>query len=615
MTKTSSEVKDLIKELENNGFLELRKEHRLRASQIYIHDDYRDQLIKELAPEIDTRIPLPSARPMIAAEQIQGILRNSLRFHVEPGSERKRDEAKADKLELFFAHLWFTNLNYADRLRIATRRYQTVGPFAAWWLEWDAFALPKEEDKREDYRRDYQPFRLLPVDPMTVAFLDDDTGQPTVSTRYLDLPYVEVAKRYGKGDKEPLTILRKQFPYLRGGRGQEVDAGEITTKKARVSIVDDGSSICHYIEIGASDDRHGSYEPITDESPNPWGSNSLILVPGRFNHDAEKMVDRYQGIIVPLLYEQHGVDVTESHAASISLTPSKWGEQLPPEAVMSLISEDKTLPGVEFNGEGWATLRGTMAEVRTSLPVEVKELLQRRREERDAALPPEFLTNPDPATMRNATATAQLAAHETSNRAFDDPRSLELAAIRQVCGMIENFICRDLNKKGQPKEATEGIYVTVSGKEPTKKYMGDRRGEELQVTPDDFDIAPVYEIIPVAETQSQKALAYELAKVQWKDGTKTKSQVIEEITEDVSGQERLLNEEAMFQYMAPQILSMVWLSTLQYVKLHYGMDFSFMALNAGLIQMPSLAPPPADDAIGGQQMNPAPLSQPAIGGI
>src|SRR3990167_4311870 len=102
--RSSNEVAEIIAQVESQGFEQLRAKARERYSQIYADDAYRATLITALAPEIDTRIPMPSRRPNAAAFDTQGILRRSLSFHVEPGSERKKDERKADKLELFFAH-------------------------------------------------------------------------------------------------------------------------------------------------------------------------------------------------------------------------------------------------------------------------------------------------------------------------------------------------------------------------------------------------------------------------------------------------------------------------------------------------------------------------------
>ena len=54
-------------------------------------------------------------------------------------------EALLDAFAMYF--------NRGGRVLSPTYRYQAVGPFAAWWLDWDAFALPKKEGEREKYRK------------------------------------------------------------------------------------------------------------------------------------------------------------------------------------------------------------------------------------------------------------------------------------------------------------------------------------------------------------------------------------------------------------------------------------------------------------------------------
>lgn len=592
MTRSSNEIKDLITELEQ-PFDALRTRAKERTAQLYTEASYKADLIKALAPEIDTKIAMPSRRVNTAAFETSGILRKTPSFHVEPGSNLDRDERKADKLELFYAHLWVMQLDPGGRLRAATHRDQSVSPFCPWWLEHDAFALPKEEEKREKYRHDYAPFRLSRIDPLSVSFLTDDNGAPTVAARHFEMPLLRLVEKYGKdkGDKSPLTILNEQFSFIRGGRGQNVDESNIARAKASVWVLDDGVTQCHCIDVG-----DGKYEPLDDEFDNPWGRVPLFIVTGRYNAEANELVNRYEPLLADLFVGQRNVDVLNSHVASIGLTPSHWAQTLSDQGQMAL-GEGQSLPPMDFGDDGVATSRASdIVEIRTPLPPEIKEMLAGAIVERDAMLPPPYLTRPDEAIIKAGTLGAQLSAYETASKGYDDPKESEIAAIGDVFKAIQHFIC---SPKGHLK-GEEKIYVTLNGKEPSRKYAKERKGEELEVSAADFDIEPVFEIDFEAGTPSQKALEYELVKEGVVDGVRVKEELIETFTEDVTGQKKKLNEEALFQHWAAAWTKFTFVGALRTVELKYGRDYSFMAMESGVMAPPM--PGAVDDS--GQAASP-----------
>lgn len=583
MAKSSTEIKETIAELEN-GFSTLREKAKERYNQLHVEASYENALVANLHESITTRIPYASRLPSHDAWATQGILRQDLSFHVEPGSGTKdKDEGRADKLELFYAHQWL-RFNEGGKLLEATRRHQTVSPFAAWWFEYDAFALPTEASKRDDYRKSYEPFKLMIVDPLSVSFMADDNGQPTAGARFFDLPYIEIAERYGKKGRSEnaLVILREQFPMLRGGQGREPEQQDLYSKKAKVWVLDDGDTICHAIDLKSG--RNGpQYHQISDSYPNPFGCPSLIIVPGRYNPEGIGLHQQYEPLLIDEMNAQRKVDVSMSHVASLAMTPNKHGQVIPRDVAAAAIQEDKTIPAPNFN-QGIPTLYGDLAELNTGLDINsAKEVLMHAKEERDLMRPAPYLTNPDEATMRNSTASAQLNAFESTNKPYDSPRESLVAGMSRVCEMMKYFI-RDghMNKKGQPKEHNEKVYFTLSGKESASKYVGDRRGEEIEIGPDDFDDGDTLEITPVASSQSQKALAFELAHQQAMLNYKTKAQVIETQTEDVSGQIEKLNEETIYQFNLPMYMRMANLSAVEIIRLKDGIDLSFMLQASGL---------------------------------
>lgn len=595
------EIRDLVTEIEQ-PFLGLRKKIERTQAQLYGHESYKNDLISALAEEIDTRIAVPSGRPSTVARQIQGIIRSSFSFHVNAAGKLERDERRADKRELYYAHEWATNLNRGGYVLRDTWRYQTVGPVAGWWLEYDAFALPQEEDKREQYRKDFAPFKLSVLDPSTFAFLADETGQPTISVRRFKLPYVEIAKRYGdaKKDPNPLTILNEQFGWLRGGQGYDPDGSDIHRKTAEVCVVDDGVTICHYIEA-LSDSVRFHQVGVNGEPkdfPNPWGSNSLRLIFGVYNADAKELEDKYRGLLDEVLREQRNLDVLDSHIASIILTPTKHAQVLPEQIAHEIILSDKAMPKVQYDQTGWTSLVGDHVDIGTEIPQSVMDLRTTRAMDRDAALPSPFLTNPDESTVKEGTAAAQLNAHETSNRTFDEARESVIAGMVWVCTSIDHFV----KGGGMPNKGAvspEVLHFTVVGSEPSKKYAGARKGEELEFGPEDIDDRDVLEITQVATTESQKMLRYQLKSLQQKEGYATRSEVLEVLTEDVTGAEDRLEEEARYQMYGPMIDKADLLGMVEAIKLDSGgaMDLSYILTPdmAGMpVNQPSGAPASSD---------------------
>ena len=588
MSRTPADVKSLVTEIKR-GFIELGNESRTFYNQIHFTKPYQDSLIANFAPEITTRIPVPSARLSNATVQTRGILRASRQFHVEAASKLKGDEGTADKLELFFAHAFGIRLDPNGRLFNDTYAYQCAGPFAAWCWEWEPFALPQEESQRQGYRDSYWPFRLSVIDPLTVAFLADDAGEPTIVVREFELPYLDLILRYGEYDKggkdfQPLKIMGEQFPGLRGGRGQAIETNtDLFSNKARVCVLDDGVTICHYIEI--KDGRQTSYDNLTKEVANPWGRPHIQIIPGRYNPEAERLTERYTGIMRDLGRSQKNVDSLTSQAASIALTPSLWVEKIPPEALASILDGDKTIPVVKLEEGRVTPVHGDVQAVGPQLLPPVIDMLLHSREERDALLPSTFLTNPDMSVIKDAAASAILMGHGTSNLFYDEPRESVLAAIKTGCKMMIHLIAGG-QAKGNPSASGEGIAFLVTGKEVTKKYRGEEKGRDIVITPADvesFDEQYTLEVSIIASTASQKKANYDITRQEVADGANTLRGLIETTTEDVDGRVFEIQEETRYQTLAPIAAKLDLLSYIEWMRVSEGRDMSELAMAAGLL--------------------------------
>ena len=596
MAKTQAEIKAVITELERDGqFDRIKTKGERFEDQLYATSKYQAELVAALSAEITTRVPLPSHRPSVEARQATGLLAQSMAHHVEPSGMRKMDERRADKLEVYFAHLGLTLVQPIQR---ATGRVISVAPYAGWWLEANPFKLPSEEGERDSYRRKFKPFSLKLVDWRTLRFLPDDNGRPVVAARKFEMPMLRFLETYKKGtDPSPAVICDQEFPFLRVGRGQDPDSGNIMGQKVSVWIVDDGATICHFVDMKGEYHQVGYAEgENVGDYPNPWGRTSLTLITGSYNPDARDIENMYEGLLWEMMGQQFNLDVMASHAASIALNPPKRGVVPDKEVLMSILESDKPLPAMVFKDGAPTLLWGDPADFTTDADVTLKDLIAYQVAERDACLLPGILTNPDESTVKESTAAAFLNAGESADRLLDAARNSIIQGVTNVYESVVHYHTQHWNKPNQPKEAREAHYVRVLGTENVKgKALSDRKGEELELGPEDFedfDIEQTLEITPAARTPSQKAAQYQLTRQQVQDGVKTPSQLIEVDMEDASGQEKKLEVFRRYQLRKPMIENMGIMYDLEFIKDRYGMDFSalFLQTPQGQAQMGGAMP-------------------------
>lgn len=593
-TRTGSEIADVITEIET-GFQELRVKAEFFQSMRYSHNEYALWLFKsldgktEMDKRISERVPFPGGQVLDhAVWQTEAILNNDLSFHVpaKPGlSDRSDEQRRVDRLELFWAHVWGIKFDEGGQLRTKTHSGQAGDPFVPWWLEYDPFMLPEDEDKREQYRKDYWPLRLTVKDYRAIAFLADANGNPTIATLYEDIPYVELVNRYGEGkekDKNALRICREQFPYLRGARGEaaELEESDLTRCRARVRVVDDGVKICHTIDISGTkyanksgstkyQMRDGETETVYD---NYFGRPSLFPVIGRYNHSAVALEDRYLPLNDTLRRAQQLLDVCDTYIASIGFTPKTPTQSLPPEVAIDAMERGE-IPDVDAVGSGIRSLFGQAGEMGVELNSQAIEVLRDRLlKDRDAMLPSPLLTRPDSVSVAYGTAAGVLSGVETSRQLYDNATRSEIGQILAVSKGIEHFFCESGamagSKKGMDK-GQEKLYLNLRGDEPSKqnamRYIAEH-DTLLEVSPDDFH-NDVIEIKVTASTQAQKNEEFQLKNNQAQLGYIPPEDVLETITSDVTGLKKKLAASQEYQKQKPAFSRAVTVAAIELIKL------------------------------------------------
>lgn len=575
MAKTSAELDDMITEVEQR-FKQLRDDAEAFQAMRYMHKSYGDSLTKGMTPKITERVPLPGGHILDhGIWQTEGILNTSILYHVPARPDlaaRSREQARVDRLELFWAWRWH-RFNRGGELRRQTHSGQAGDPFVPWWLEARAFKLPEPEREEEDeayeartkqYREEFDPFTLMVKDYATVSFLPDVHGVPTLAILREDVPYVEVVKRYGKRkDRKPLQICHEEFPYLRGARGEPVDEPSLYNCKAAVKIVDDGVTICHTIDIketkykAASSSRYQMVDgETTKDYPNYFNRTSLFIVTGRYNHSAREMEDRYMPLTKTLKVAQQQLDVARTYKASITYTPKIPISQITDRDMLADVMAEGEMPDLDPQDAALKTAIGQVTALGVvELTPEAQKIEDALTAERDKMSPSPWLTVPDRTAAAYGTTGGSLAAIETSRQLYDNATESELGQMLAVSKAIEYYYCHSGAMGGSKKgaESQETIYAPLRGDEPSKqdamRYIQDH-GPMVELKPDDFQ-DDVIEITVTAATDAQKAERYNVAKTQAMDGFLPPDRVLETITQDVTGMKKELEANRRYQKQKP----------------------------------------------------------------
>ena len=91
MPRTDTEVKSVVEEIKK-GFADLKTKAEQKQDQLYRHQAYLEALTKGFPDRIKKTIEITSPAPRTATWQLEGIINQSLTFHVEglPGQVNGR---------------------------------------------------------------------------------------------------------------------------------------------------------------------------------------------------------------------------------------------------------------------------------------------------------------------------------------------------------------------------------------------------------------------------------------------------------------------------------------------------------------------------------------------
>src|SRR3990167_4297582 len=295
--RIGSDAKDTIEEL-YNSFSGLRKEDVFNTAVLYgRHASY-------LAEELKTagfKIAVPVASSAIdhhAHDAEAELLEDARRFYIQDRTGRRK--SRTELLEIAAAWNW-NQLDVGGRLSQAVLPAMVVKP---------AMRVFRDFDKRPDQ------------------------------------------------DRTPAQIFNQDYPNLRVGFGVAEDDERFFTSELTLWELDDGSHRCTYVEMPHADpgDR---YQPISETEgneplPNPFGRPSMLYACGFWNPDADKIEDRYQAFIRPLILQRYKMDQIESFWESLYAT-------LPQNVLQAPVEVLQTLAGMSGNKEREEFLNNVMA--------------------------------------------------------------------------------------------------------------------------------------------------------------------------------------------------------------------------------------------------------------
>src|SRR3990167_8342135 len=301
-TRSSKEVAQLVEETRSPLRLLDEREKRWRQIESGVYD-FPPDIPKTLWPNLTKPVIVRSRSVTQDVALIRSILGWPLRVTVSL-NEGEPAKSREEELALFLSHCLF-RMDPDNRAKRRLQRAMATLRFGAVWLSLKEREPPKKretesagafKEREEAYEGQYWRYGLEALNPGTVGFLERN-GQISIAVIEQDIPVVDLMRyvESGKRDGLPLEVLRRSFPWLRATDGQPLyDNRDPLKERLRLYTVDDGNTICYYVEQkGQGRDDGGRYvvggrhfEQLVEDYANPWGEPSLIIFPGNMREDA-----------------------------------------------------------------------------------------------------------------------------------------------------------------------------------------------------------------------------------------------------------------------------------------------------------------------------------------
>src|SRR3990167_9314543 len=460
-TRSSKEVAQLVEETRSPLRLLDEREKRWRQIESGVYD-FTPDIPKTLWPNLTKPVIVRSRSVTQDVALIRSILGWPLRVTVSL-NEGEPAKSREEELALFLSHCLF-RMDPDNRAKRRLQRAMATLRFGAVWLSLKEREPPKKretesagafKEREEAYEGQYWRYGLEALNPGTVGFLERN-GQISIAVIEQDIPVVDLMRyvESGKRDGLPLEVLRRSFPWLRATDGQPLyDNRDPLKERLRLYTVDDGNTICYYVEQkGQGRDDGGRYvvggrhfEQLVEDYANPWGEPSLIIFPGNMREDAP-MAERYEPVAAPLIENQYQVDLMTSMAMTVSAN-QRWvqtADDNTAQVLSSMIAGGQTEAYETFVELQQKTLAaggvpfslGQFQDVSGKLGDEFWRIYQRKLDERQELKSALLLLNPTPEMIERAPGVSILASMEAGMRMFEVPEEEIITGYQRMLRMI-----------------------------------------------------------------------------------------------------------------------------------------------------------------------------------
>lgn len=606
--RSQAEIRDLIFECERQARL-------LDAAELFWHqvEDGSYDYTKDIPPELGQAVPLHSRMLTQDSANMVGALSWPIRINVDIDKLGPVAEKQGDDLEVAFSHS-FLRMDPRGIVKAGIHSHQVRSRFAAVWMSINEHKYParrpKEpnkswQDRCDEYDESYWRWSIGLLAPNAVGHLAFD-GEITVATLHDELPILNIAQLYGEGeDKDPLTVMGKQFPYLRAGEGTNIERGgqaNLITKTFKRWIIADSGKISHYFEV--TEGKEPRYELAAETYDNTFGRVPLTLITGIYRPHAP-IETRYEALMGPLASCVQQLAVMESIYATV-VANRRWVEPLGTEVAMQqqgMPPDIKTLTArtLAFRGpDGTPMIPQSLQplqDVSNILPPEFAKIYEEKKKEYEQLRMSITAISPSPETVERSTAAGILFNASAAMIPYKGAHQSISSGYEQMAEMMAHDIIHGMNPhllKGEkaPGGKEKSLKFSAAGGEMTSKPV--EGGKAYDIAPAQF--MPILEkkarirVELVAETDAQRMAAGQMAMMRYNAGMATPEDVLEAFGESNTSKKIMeLAEWNNVKLLAPSIASAAMQNVTQRIAIRDRRDPQVIAQMLAGGQSPSNA--------------------------
>lgn len=499
---TGAEIKDAVDEIKP-AFDTLHERIRSTQSVVYNRKDYTAALNPLILKQHRVNVG-PFMLRLWKDLVVSKLMGYEYAIHMEPTGGRKRDDTDADLMELYRGWLWL-QLNPNNYVRRVIASEQATGYFAAFWLEAEKWADPKQDrgESNSDYaeraeraKRNWQPFRLRNKPADSVAFLENE-GVKTAAIAEYELPVSEFFARYEGVDRNDRVkqrqLLDGEYKWIRDeARSQQARNKDSFRNAVKICMYADMERICQYVETHERG-KVKYREAGEGEWENCFGIVPLLTAEGNYNPNVPIELRR-ESILQSLIDIEDAQAYMNTNMASKAFAMPWYQNKLPSDFASLPPDTQQRLMQVGFQTDPKTGLPlisntyGGIEQIETSLNADFTALLEQLAAGRQSAAPVWGVNSGE--TRASVPASRDVMAKEEFQDRLNWAQTSTANFMQQAFEGCENYIRTKLNEhrsKGDGKRPSDWL-LDFQPSNDARKY-GDEveRGKVYVLTPQALD--------------------------------------------------------------------------------------------------------------------------------